>query len=130
FSAVENVMMPALIAGMNARRASQRAMQLLKAVGLKDRGSHRPSELSGGEQQRVAVARALMNDPKLILADEPSGNLDREAAEGLHQLLFDLSRREGRTIIVVTHNLQLAKRADRIVALQDGRIAEETQNER
>ena len=128
FSAVENVMMPALIAGIDQKRAREHAMQLLASMGLAQRWSHRPSELSGGEQQRVAVARALMNDPKLILADEPSGNLDREAADGLHKLLWELSRKDGRTIIVVTHNMQLAKLADRIIRLQDGKILEEIEN--
>ena len=129
FNALENVMMPALIGGAAMREARQRAMHLLRMVGVEHREAHRPSELSGGEQQRVAVARALMNDPKLILADEPSGNLDRKSAQDLHKLLFDLSRNEGRTIIVVTHNLELARQADRIVALRDGRIVEETVNE-
>ncbi len=129
FSAVENVMMPALIARMKMKQAQRRAMQLLQLVGLAGRWSHRPSELSGGEQQRVAVARALMNNPKLILADEPSGNLDRESARGLHQLLWNLSRREGRTIVIVTHNMELARMADRVIALEDGKIAEEKYNE-
>jgi len=128
FTAVENVMMPALIAGRDPKRARDHAMQLLASMGLSQRWSHRPSELSGGEQQRVAVARALTNDPKLILADEPSGNLDREAADDLHKVLWELSRKDGRTIIVVTHNMQLAKLADRIVRLHDGKIIEEIEN--
>ncbi len=129
FNALENVMMPALIGGESMQKARQRAMHLLELVGVENRWSHRPAELSGGEQQRVAVARALMNDPKLILADEPSGNLDRESARGLHDLLFGLSRKEGRTIVIVTHNMELARQADRVVALDDGRIVEEKINE-
>ena len=122
FTALENVMMPALIAGRSARSLERRAMQWLAEVGLAERATHRPGELSGGEQQRVAVARALMNEPELVLADEPSGNLDRLSSESLHELLWDLSRRHGRTFIIVTHNHDLASRADRIVELFDGRI--------
>ncbi|KAA3656493.1 MAG: ATP-binding cassette domain-containing protein, partial [Calditrichaeota bacterium] len=94
-------------------------------VGLKDRSEHKPGELSGGEQQRVAVARALMNAPKLILADEPSGNLDRNSADDLHKLLWNLSRKEAQTIIVVTHNMELARMADRRIRLRDGQAFEE-----
>ncbi|MCG3121457.1 MAG: Lipoprotein-releasing system ATP-binding protein LolD [bacterium] len=122
FSALENVMMPALIARRNGHEVVARAKQLLADVGLAQRLSHRPGELSGGEQQRVAVARALMNAPHLVLADEPSGNLDLRASESLHQLLWNLSRRDGRTFIIVTHNLELAKKADRVIELFDGRI--------
>ncbi len=122
FTALENVMMPAFIAGHRARSVERRAVQLLAEVGLAQRSGHRPGELSGGEQQRVAVARALMNEPELILADEPSGNLDRLSSEALHELLWGLSRKHGRTFIIVTHNLDLASRADRIVELFDGRI--------
>jgi len=122
FTALENVMMPALIARRNGNEVVARAKQLLADVGLAERISHRPGELSGGEQQRVAVARALMNEPRLVLADEPSGNLDLRASESLHQLLWNLSRRDGRTFIIVTHNLELAKRADRVIELFDGRI--------
>jgi lipoprotein-releasing system ATP-binding protein len=122
FTALENVMMPALIGGRRGRSVEQRAMQLLAEVGLEQRATHRPGELSGGEQQRVAVARALMNDPDLVLADEPSGNLDRLSSESLHELLWNLSRRHGRTFIIVTHNHELANRADRIIELFDGRI--------
>jgi lipoprotein-releasing system ATP-binding protein len=122
FSALENVMMPALIARRNGGQIAERAGQLLADVGLAQRLSHRPGELSGGEQQRVAVARALMNEPRLVLADEPSGNLDLRASESLHQLLWNLSRRDGRTFIIVTHNLELAKKADRVIELFDGRI--------
>jgi lipoprotein-releasing system ATP-binding protein len=122
FSALENVMMPSLIARRNGGEVINRAKQLLTEVGLSQRFSHRPGELSGGEQQRVAVARALMNAPRLVLADEPSGNLDLRASESLHQLLWNLSRRDGRTFIIVTHNLELAKKADRVIELFDGRI--------
>lgn len=122
FSALENVMLPALIARRNGSGVVERAKQLLADVGLAPRVAHRPGELSGGEQQRVAVARALMNEPRLVLADEPSGNLDLRASESLHQLLWNLSRRDGRTFIIVTHNLELAKKADRVIELFDGRI--------
>jgi lipoprotein-releasing system ATP-binding protein len=122
FTAVENVMMPALIAGLDPRKMESRAMELLAEVGLEERAKHRPGELSGGEQQRVAVARSLMNAPDLVLADEPSGNLDRLSSESLHELLWNLSRRHGRTFIIVTHNADLAARADRVVELFDGRI--------
>lgn len=122
FTALENVMMPALIARRNGRDIVTRARQLLADVGLEARASHRPGELSGGEQQRVAVARALMNEPRMVLADEPSGNLDRRSSESLHQLLWDLSRRDGRAFIIVTHNLELAQKADRVIELFDGRI--------
>ncbi|MGH7492289.1 MAG: ABC transporter ATP-binding protein [bacterium] len=122
FTALENVLMPALIAGRNGQDLRSRAMSLLKDVSMLPRMSHRPGQLSGGEQQRVAVARALMNGPKLVLADEPSGNLDRVSSEGLHQLLWQLSRRDRRTFLIVTHNLELAQRADRVVELFDGRV--------
>ncbi|MFQ5630194.1 MAG: ABC transporter ATP-binding protein [bacterium] len=130
FNALENVLMPALISGFKISKVRERAMGILSRVGLGDRWSHRPGELSGGEQQRVAVARALMNEPKLILADEPSGNLDSASAGELHDLLWQLTRKEGRTIIVVTHNLQLASLADRIIRIDDGRIKEERTNGR
>ena len=122
FNAIENVMMPGLIAGADKSKLKTPAMQLLREVGLEDRAAHRPMELSGGEQQRIAVARALMNRPRLLLADEPSGNLDVHTAESLHALLWDLSRQHKQTLIIVTHNQSLAKRADRIVELYDGRI--------
>jgi len=122
FTALENVMMPALIAQRNGATSRRRAQELLQDVGVSHRMSHRPGELSGGEQQRVAVARALMNEPRLVLADEPSGNLDRASSEDLHLLLWHLSRRDRRTFIIVTHNLELAGRADRVVELFDGRI--------
>lgn len=122
FTAVENVMMPALIAGQSRVQCEARAMSLLAEVSLTNRGHHRPGELSGGEQQRVAVARALMNDPRLILADEPSGNLDLQASRDLNDLLWHLSRKYRKTFIIVTHNLELAQRSDRIIELYDGRI--------
>ncbi|TDI84147.1 MAG: ABC transporter ATP-binding protein [Caldithrix sp.] len=122
FTALENVMMPGLIAGKPKKRISDRAQSLLTDVGLEHRVNHRPGELSGGEMQRVAVARALMNDPKLILADEPSGNLDRAASDALHELLWNLSRKDKRTLIIVTHNHELAENADKVVEIFDGSI--------
>ncbi|RKY87558.1 lipoprotein-releasing system ATP-binding protein LolD [candidate division KSB1 bacterium] len=122
FTALENVAMPGLIAGKPKNMCFQKASRLLESVGLKERSEHRPSELSGGEQQRVAVARALMNDPKIILADEPSGNLDLKSSRALHDLLWRLSREQNQTIVIVTHNQQLAQKGDRIVELYDGKI--------
>ena len=122
FNALENVMMPAWIAGNQGRNAQSRASQLLEELGLGHRLDHNPSELSGGEQQRVAVARALMNEPSVLLADEPSGNLDSENASALHDLFFDLRGRLGQTIVLVTHNEALAHRADRMLRMEDGRF--------
>jgi len=122
FTALENVMMPALIAGRTASEAAPRAEQLLADVGISARAGHTPSELSGGEQQRVAVARALMNEPAVIFADEPSGNLDSENADRLHDLLFFLRERHGRSFVIVTHNKDLAARADRLITIVDGKI--------
>ena len=122
FSALENVMMPAMIAQGENGKIEKLAKRLLDEVELSDRYQHRPGELSGGEQQRVAVARALINSPKLILADEPSGNLDRAASEALHRLFWDLNNRMNQTLIIVTHNLELAKKADRVIELFDGQI--------
>lgn len=122
FSAVENVMMPAWIAGHSPKVCMPKAEALLKELGLSKRMHHNPSELSGGEQQRVAVARALMNAPKVLLADEPSGNLDSENADRLHDLFFDLRERTGQTIVLVTHNEALAQRADRTLRMEDGRF--------
>ena len=124
FSALENVMMPLLIGGVPAREARSRASEMLSAVGLAGRMSHRPPELSGGEQQRCAVARALVHDPRLVLADEPSGNLDHANAERLHEIFFRLAREFETAVVVVTHNRQLAARADRILWLEDGRLTE------
>jgi lipoprotein-releasing system ATP-binding protein len=122
FSALENVMMPLLIGGATARKARSRAEEVLSEVGLAGRMSHRPAELSGGEQQRCAVARALVHDPNVVLADEPSGNLDHANAERLHEIFFRLAREYETAVVVVTHNRQLAGRADRILLLEDGRL--------
>ena len=122
FSALENVMMPLLIAGESEQSARSRAEELLAAVGLAGRMSHRPGALSGGEQQRAAVARALAADPLVILADEPSGNLDHGNSERLHQLFARLSREFETALVVVTHNRSLASRADRILSLENGRL--------
>lgn len=122
FTALENVMMPLLIAGETDGRARSRAEELLAAVGLAGRMSHRPSQLSGGEQQRAAVARALAADPLVVLADEPSGNLDYANSERLHQLFAQLSREFETALVVVTHNRSLAARADRVLSLDGGRL--------
>jgi lipoprotein releasing system ATP-binding protein len=122
FTAIENICMPALIAGKTLKEALPRARTLLKQVDLSDRMHHKPNELSGGEQQRVAVARALMNNPQLILADEPSGNLDEENGMNLHQLLVHLSSEFGVAFIVATHNMDLTRRANRILKLSDGKL--------
>ena len=122
FTALENVMIPALIAGVSSKEANDRAMKILDFMGLVDRASHKPNELSGGEKQRVAVARALINDPAVILADEPSGSLDTHNKEDLHQLFFDLRDRLGQTFVIVTHDEGLAKITDRTVHIVDGMI--------
>ncbi len=122
FTAIENVMMPSLIARKSKKEVSDHARSLLAEVGLEHRLHHRPGELSGGEMQRVAVARALMNNPKLVFADEPSGNLDQAASDALHELLWNLSRKDKRTLIVVTHNHELAENADKVVEIFDGSI--------
>lgn len=122
FTAVENVALPALIAGLSHAEAFQRAKELLDFLKLGERLTHKPSQLSGGEQQRVAVARALANNPKLVLADEPSGNLDTENARSLHQLFLDLRDEFGQTFVVVTHNTDLAKLADQTIEMKDGKI--------
>jgi lipoprotein-releasing system ATP-binding protein len=122
FTALENVMMPLLIAGEPETRARSRAEELLAAVGLAGRMSHRPSQLSGGEQQRAAVARALVADPLVVLADEPSGNLDQANSERLHELFAHLSREFETALVVVTHNRALAARADRVLSLEGGRL--------
>lgn len=123
FSALENVMMPLRVAGWDIPRARDRALDLLGRVGLAGRVQHRPSELSGGEQQRTAVARALAMDPAVLLADEPSGNLDHSNSERLHDLFAELSRDLEIAMVVVTHNRSLAGRADRVLLLEDGRLA-------
>lgn len=122
FTALENVMIPALIAGVSSKEANDRATKILDFMGLVDRASHKPNELSGGEKQRVAVARALINDPAVILADEPSGSLDTHNKEDLHQLFFDLRDRLGQTFAIVTHDEGLAKITDRTVHMVDGMI--------
>jgi lipoprotein-releasing system ATP-binding protein len=122
FTALENVMMPLLIAGEPEARARSRAEELLATVGLAGRMSHRPSQLSGGEQQRAAVARALVADPLVVLADEPSGNLDQANSERLHDLFAHLSREFETALVVVTHNRSLAARADRVLSLEGGRL--------
>ena len=123
FNAVENTMMPALIQGMNRRQARKQAEELLEEVGLRERMWHKPGELSGGEQQRVAVARALVLHPTLLLADEPTGNLDSETGERIIKLIFSLNRVKGVTLIVVTHNEALARRFPKQITLADGKVA-------
>ena len=122
FTALENVMIPAFIAGVPPKEASMRAMEILDFMGLKERASHKPNELSGGEKQRVAVARALINQPAVILADEPSGSLDSHNKEELHQLFFDLRNRFGQTFVIVTHDEALAKITDRTIHMVNGNI--------
>ena len=122
FTALENVCIPAFIKGNSKSEAEKKAKDLLVFLGLSERVNHKPNELSGGEQQRVAVARALMNDPDLILADEPSGNLDSESAENLHKLFFKLRDEFGQTFVIVTHNEELADMADRKLTMVDGQI--------
>ena len=122
FTALENVMIPGFIAGVSSKEANERAVKILEFMGLADRASHKPNELSGGEKQRVAVARALINDPAVILADEPSGSLDTHNKEDLHQLFFDLRDRLGQTFVIVTHDEGLAKITDRTVHMVDGMI--------
>ncbi len=126
FTAEENAAMPALVAGVPEAEARRRARELLDAVGLADRLENRPWQLSGGEQQRVAVARALVNAPPLLLADEPSGNLDPKTSEGLHDLLFRIRAERGLSLVLVTHNRELASRGDRILALRDGVLTGES----
>lgn len=125
FSALENVMMPALIGGSSLKDATPCAQELLDRLGLGKRSTHRPIQLSGGEQQRVAVARALMNQPSVIFADEPSGNLDSKNAEELHRLFFELRDEFQQTFVIVTHNAELAQMADRSLHMQDGLIVSE-----
>ena len=122
FSGLENVMMPAMIQGKSGKKVKQRALELLTLLGVDHRVDHKPNSLSGGEQQRIAVARALMNSPAIIFADEPSGNLDSHNAEKLHELFFKLRDELGQTFVIVTHNKELAKMADRTIELVDGQI--------
>jgi lipoprotein-releasing system ATP-binding protein len=123
FTALENVCIPAFIGKVSRSQATKKAIDLLAYLNLRERMEHKPSELSGGEQQRLAVARALVNDPKVILADEPSGNLDSKSAKELHKLFFDLRAEFNQTFVIVTHNLELADMADRKLTIVDGRIS-------
>ena len=123
FTALENVVMAALIATPNNKAVYEEAAALLDYVGLSERLSHYPSQLSGGERQRVAIARALINKPKVVLADEPTGNLDRRSSEAVLELLWDLNAKSGQTFVIVTHNRELAQQVDRIVELVDGKVA-------
>ena len=125
FTALENIMIPAFIAGKSQKEAKRRALELLDFMGLTERAEHKPNELSGGEKQRVAVARALVNNPAVILADEPSGSLDTKNKAELHQLFFDLRDKFGQTFVIVTHDEQLASITDRTIHMKDGRILEE-----
>ena len=122
FTALENVCIPAFIAGKSQAEAEEKATELLGFLGLAERVNHKPSELSGGEQQRVAVARALVNQPAVVLADEPSGNLDSQSAKDLHQMFFDLRDKFNQTFVIVTHNSELADMADRKLVMKDGNI--------
>ena len=124
FTALENVCIPGWIAGTSKNELEQRALELLKILGLQDRASHKPLELSGGEQQRVAVARALINNPDIVFADEPTGNLDSKHAQELHELFLHLQKTMGQTFLIVTHNDALAKMSDRVVHMKDGKIVE------
>lgn len=126
FSALENVMMPSMIKGDDWKIQQSRAIELLREVGLEHRLKHKPMELSGGEQQRVAIARALMNHPELVLADEPTGDLDTKNSEALFHLILKLNQKFGQTFIIVTHNEMFARRAHRVIHLWDGKIKEET----
>ena len=127
FTALENIMIPAFIAGKNHKEAKTRAEELLRFMNLSDRATHKPAELSGGEKQRVAVARALVNHPAVILADEPSGSLDSQNKQELHQLFFDLRQEFGQTFVIVTHDEELARLTDRTIHLRDGVIEEKSE---
>ena len=122
FTALENVMIPAMIQGMTPEDAAARAKQLLARVELEGRSNHRPAELSGGEQQRIAVARALANHPRIVFADEPSGNLDSVSSGHLHELLLELNRTEKQTFLIVTHNEKFARESDRVFRMVDGNL--------
>lgn len=128
FTALENIMIPAFIGGMGKKAARQRAEELLAFMGLTERASHKPNELSGGEKQRVAVARALMNHPAVIMADEPSGSLDSHNKEELHRLFFELRDKMGQTFVIVTHDETLASISDRTIHMKDGQIISENAN--
>ena len=129
FTAIENIMIPAYIAGKSTSAAKARAQELLEFMGLSDRAHHKPNQLSGGEKQRVAVARALVNEPSVVLADEPSGSLDTKNKAELHQLFFDLCDKYGMTFIIVTHDESLAALTDRTICLKDGRIVDNLHDE-
>jgi len=122
FTALENVMIPGMMHGREIAMVTERAQSILDEIGLGHRLNHKPSELSGGEQQRVAVARALVNSPRLVLADEPTGNLDRQNSEALYELILELNKKHGQTFIIVTHNELMAKHAQRVIELDDGKI--------
>ncbi len=123
FSGLENVMIPGMLRGARKKEVEEQAKELLSRIGLADRWNHRPGELSGGEQQRVAIARALINNPSIVLADEPTGNLDSSTAETIFELLREINERSGQTILVATHNASMAERMDRVIAVVDGKIA-------
>lgn len=125
-TAVENVMVPLELRGEATREVRERAIELLTSVGLGDRTHHYPTQLSGGEQQRVAIARAFINQPKILFADEPTGNLDTETGEYIEKLIFDLNEQQGTTLVLVTHDLELAKKCDRIIKLKNGQIYEDS----
>lgn len=125
FSALENVTIPALIAGRSRREAETEARRLLQLLGLEDRADHKPSQLSGGEQQRVSIARALINQPAVLFADEPSGNLDSQNRDEIHRLFLELKAKFGQTIVLVTHDEKLASMGDRCIRIVDGRVVEE-----
>jgi lipoprotein-releasing system ATP-binding protein len=128
FSALENVAMPQMIAGVKKKQAEVRAKELLTQVGLAERVTHRPAELSGGEQQRVAIARALVNHPAVIIADEPTGNLDQDNAHMVFEVLLDVCRKEGTSILMATHNLELAGKLSRVIDIHNGTVRESVQN--
>ncbi len=122
FTALENVMIPGMMHGRDLAVATEKAQSILDEIGLGQRLNHKPSELSGGEQQRVAVARALINGPRLVLADEPTGNLDKQNSEALYELILELNKKHGQTLIIVTHNELMATHAHRVIELEDGKI--------